>query len=169
MLGPDKQPGKSPIKCLQTYLYNYDQANNIETLAIQFPNTSKWTTYPDIDNELSNAYRLNPTITTSQKTIILKFCTGSYVGKARKQLFFERDKFPSITCSICNSTDADTWPHALLKCNHYYIHAIRVKRHNKVVWKLRKLILASQKLRCFTLMNAETFNNNPQENTVPSW
>ena len=92
------------------------------------------------------------------------------MGNARKQqFFFGRERFPSITCSICNSEDADTWLHVLLKCNHRHIHAIRVKRHNKVVWGLRKLILSSQKSRCYTLMNAWTFNNNPQENIVPPW
>lgn len=90
------------------------------------------------------------------------------MGNARKQLFFGWDRFPSITCNICNSTDADTWLHPLLKYNHHHIHAIRLKRHNKVVWELRKLILSSQKSRCYTLMNAGIFNN-PQENTVPSW
>jgi hypothetical protein len=135
----------------------------------QFPNISKWTTNPNIDNELSNNFWHNPMTTDTQKTNILKFRTGQYMGNARKQLFFGREKFPSITCSICNSEDVDTWLHVLLKCNHHHIHALRVKRHNKAVWELRKLILSSQESRCYTLMNAGTFNNNPQENTVPPW
>ena len=57
----------------------------------------------------------------------------------------------------------------LLKCNQHHIHALRVKRHNKAVWELRQLILSSQKSRCYILMNAGTFNNNPQENTIPPW
>ena len=91
------------------------------------------------------------------------------MGNARKKLFFGIQRFPSITCPICNFPDADTWPHVLLKCNQHHIHALRTKRHNKVVWELRKLLLSSQISRCYTLMNAGTFNNNPQENTVPTW
>ena len=122
---------------------------------------------PNIDNELSNTLWSNPTITGAQKTNILKFRTCQYMGNARKKLFFGRERFLSIICSICNSVDADTWLHLLLKCTHHHIHAIRVKRHNKTIGKLRKLILSSQKSRCYTLMNAGAFNNNPQENTVP--
>ena len=70
---------------------------------------------------------------------------------------------------VGHSQDADTWLHVLLKCNQHHIHALRTKRHNKAVWELRKLILSTQKSRCYTLMNAGTFNNNPQENTVPTW
>ncbi|HYP42600.1 MAG TPA: hypothetical protein VEQ18_01110 [Candidatus Nitrosocosmicus sp.] len=113
--GPEKRPDKGPVRCLQTYLHDYDRTNNIETLANDFPNISKWTTNPDIDNELSNAYWLIPLITDYRKTTILKLRTGQYMGNARKQLFFGRDNFPSITCSICNSTNADTWLHALPK------------------------------------------------------
>jgi hypothetical protein len=90
------------------------------------------------------------------------------MGNAKKQLFFGIERFPSTTCSICNSPDADTWLHVLLKCNQHHIHALRTKRHNKAVWELRKLLLSSHKSRCYILMNAETFNNNPQENIVPT-
>ena len=120
----------------------------------RFPNISKWTMNPDISNELSNDFWHNPKITDAQKTNISKFRTGQYMGIARKQLFFGRERFPSITCSICNSQDADTWLHVLLKYNHHHIHAIRVKKHNKAVWELRKLILSSEKSRCYILMNA---------------
>ena len=91
------------------------------------------------------------------------------MGNARKQLFFGIQRFPSKTCPICNSQDADAWLHVLLICNQHHIHALRAKRHNKAVWEIRKLILSSQNSRCYTLMNAGTFNNNPQENTVPPW
>ena len=167
--GPMKRPDKGPVRCLQTYLTKHDQNKNIQIMANRFPNINKWTTNPDINNELSNDFWHNPRITDAQKTNILKFRTGQYMGNARKQLFFGRERFPSITCSICNSQDADTWLHVLLKCNHHHIHAIRVKRHNKAVWELRKLILSSEKSRCYILMNAGTFNANPQENTVPPW
>jgi len=167
--GPNKRPDKGPVRCLQTYLIKHDRENNLKILAEQFPNISKWTTNPDIDNDISNNFWSNPVITDSQKTSLLKFRTGQYMGNARKQLFFGIERFPSITCPICNSTDADTWLHVLLKCNHHHIHALRTKRHNKAVWELRKLILSTKQSRCYTLMNAGTFNNNPQENTVPEW
>ena len=50
-----------------------------------------------------------------------------------------------------------------------YIHALRIKRHNKAVWALRKLIVSSKHSRCYILMNAGTFNDNPPENTIPPW
>ena len=31
------------------------------------------------------------------------------------------------------------------------------------------IIFSSEKSRCYTLMNADTFNDNPQENIVPNW
>ena len=167
--GPAKRPDKGPVRCLHTYITKYDQENNLAILTIQFPNISKWTINPNINNDLSNAFWANPIYTYAQKKNILKFRTCQHMGNARKQLFFGREKFPSITCPICNSTDADTWLHVLLKCNHHHIHTIRVKRHYKAVWELRRLILLSQKARYYILMNAGTFNNNPQENTVPPW
>ena len=91
------------------------------------------------------------------------------MGNARKQMFFGHQRYPSITCPICNSNDPDTWLHVLLKCNEQNIHSLRIKRHNKAVGEIRKLLISSEKSRCFTLMNAGTFNNNPQENTVPNW
>jgi len=91
------------------------------------------------------------------------------MGNVRKQLFFGIERFPSITCPICNSPDVDTWLHVLLKCNQHHIHALRIKRHNKAVWELSKLILSTNNSRNYTLMNAGSFNNNLQENTVPPW
>ena len=120
---------------------------------------------PNINIEISNEFWSNPTIKNQQKTILLKFRCGQYMENARKQLFFGREKFPSITCSICNSSDTNTWLH-VLKCNQHHIHAVRVKRHNKVVWKL---IIPTQKSRCYIFMNACTFNNNVQENALPTW
>ena len=83
--------------------------------------------------------------------------------------FFVIAWFPSITCPICNSLDANRWLHVLLKFNHHYIHALRVKRHNKSIWGFRKLTIKSQKLRCYTFVNTSTLNNNPRENKVPPW
>ena len=167
--GPTKRPDKGPVRCLETYIQKHDREKNLVIMAQNFPNIAKWAMNPDIDNELSNNFWTNPIITDPQKTSILKFRKGQYMGNARKQLFFGIQRFLSKTCPICNSLDADTWLHVLLKCNQHHIHALRVKRHNKLVWRIRKLILSSQKSRCYTLMNAGTFNNNPQENTVPPW
>jgi hypothetical protein len=91
------------------------------------------------------------------------------MGHAQKQLFFGREAFPSKTCQICNSLDADTWLHILLKCKQQHIHALITKRHNKVVWEILKLIISTRITRHYTLMNAGTHNKIPQENTVPTW
>ena len=94
---------------------------------------------------------------------------SNFAQEPRKQLFFGRQRFPTITCPICNSYEPDTWLHVLLTCKQQHIHALHVKRHNKAVWEIKKLLIPSEKSRCYTLMNAGTFNDNPQENTVPNW
>jgi hypothetical protein len=91
------------------------------------------------------------------------------MGNARKQLFFGSIFYPSITCPLYNSLEPDTWKHVLLSYTQPHIHALRIKRHNKAVWELRKLITQHKQSRCFILMNARTFNNTPLDNTVPSW
>ena len=90
------------------------------------------------------------------------------MGNARKKLLFGIQIFPSKTCPKCNSPNINTWLHVLLKCNQHRIHAFRTKRHNKTIWEIRKLILSSLKSRCYILMNAGSFNNNPKKNTVPT-
>jgi hypothetical protein len=90
------------------------------------------------------------------------------MGNTRKQLYFRRQRYPTITCPICNSYEPDTWLHVLLTCRHQHIHSLHVKRHNKAEWGMRKLLILSEKSRCYTLMNVGTFNNNPQENTIPT-
>ena len=106
-------------------------------------------------------------ITDSQKICLLKLRHGHYMRTAMIQ--FGREAFPSIACPICNSPYPDTWLHVLLNCKQHHIHALQTKRHDKVVWELRKLIVASKKLICYVLMNACTFNNDPLEYTVPPW
>jgi hypothetical protein len=89
----------------------------------------------------------------------------SYMGQARKQTFFGRQRFPIITCPICNSYEPDTWLHVLLTCRQQHIHSLHVKRHNKAVWEIRKLLISSEKSRCYTLMNAALSNFVPE----PTW
>ena len=91
------------------------------------------------------------------------------MGNFRKQLFFGIERFPSTTCSICNSTDPDTWLHVLLKCKHLHMHGLIVQRHNAAVREIRKLLLSASESRCLIYMNAGTFNDKPPENTVPPW
>jgi hypothetical protein len=45
----------------------------------------------------------------------------------------------------------------------------RIKRHDKAVWEILKLLIYSPLSRCMTLMNAGYYNKNPPNNTVPSW
>ena len=103
-----------------------------------------------------------------KKTCLIKFRTGQYMGHARKQLFFGREAYPSNTCPICNSSDADTWLRVLLKCTQEHIHAPITNRHNKAVWEIHKLIISNKISRYCTLMNASTHNGLPQENTIPT-
>ena len=61
------------------------------------------------------------------------------------------------------------WLQLFLYCRQSHIHALRTKRHNKAVWALKKLIVSSKHSKCYILMNARTFNDNPPENTVLPW
>ena len=166
----DETLDKGPIRFLEKHIIKHDRKYNLEIIATEFLNIDKWiANYDDIDNKLSNEYWTNKYITDSQKTCLLKLRHGQYMGNARKQLFFGRETYPSITCSICNSLEPDTWLHVLLNCRQSHIHALRTKRHNKAICALRKLIISSKHSRCYILMNAGLFNDNPPENTVPLW
>ena len=65
--GPTKSPDKGPIRCLETYIEKHDRKKNLKIMVQKFPNISKWIMNPDIDNELSNKFWSNPTISYSQK------------------------------------------------------------------------------------------------------
>ena len=86
------------------------------------------------------------------------------MGHAWKQLFFGKDAYPSHTYPNCNSSEADTWLHVLLKCKQQHIHALITKRYNKAVWEIRNLLISNK-----ILMNTGTYNELPQENTIPTW
>ena len=133
---------KGPVRFLEKQIKKYDRINNLETMAIQTPNICKWTRNEDIDRELSNEIWNNPSITDKQKSCLIKFCTGTYMGQAIKQTFFGRQRFPTITCPICNSHDLDTWLHVLLTCRQQHIHSLHVKRHNKAIWEIKKLLIS---------------------------
>ena len=165
----DETPDKGPIRFLANYLKKHDLDNYLIEIANNFPNIEKWTGNADIDRKLSNEFWTNPRITDAQKTCLIKFRTGQYMGNFRKQLFFGIERFPSTTCSICNSTDPDTWLHVLLKCKHPHMHGLIVQRHNAAVREIRKLLLSASESRCLIYMNAGTFNDKPPENTVPPW
>ena len=84
-------------------------------------------------------------------------------------LFFRREAYPSITCHICNQLDVDTWLHILLNCKQQHIHVLITRRHDKVVWELRKLLLSNKISSHYILMNASTYNRLRQDNIVPTW
>ena len=94
---------------------------------------------------------------------LIKIRMGQFMSHAWKQLFFGREAYPSKTCPICNSSDADTWLHVLLKCKQQHIHALITKWHNKVVWEVCRLIMSNKVSRHYTLMNAGTYNEWPRE------
>ena len=84
-------------------------------MATQTPNIHKWTCNAYIDKELCNKFWNNPNVTDKQKSCLMKFHTGTYMGHARKQLFFGVQRYPTITCPICNSYEPYTWLHVLLR------------------------------------------------------
>jgi hypothetical protein len=84
------------------------------------------------------------------------------MGNARKQLFFGSLPYPHISCSLCSSNEPDTWKHVLLSCTQQHLHALCIKRHNKAVWELGKL-LSCQNSRCYILMNARIYNKFPPD------
>src|SRR6202048_1056016 len=143
----EEVPYKCAVRFLEKHIKKYDRETNLAIMSTQTPNTCKWTENVDIDKELSNEFWTNPSITDKQKSCLIKFRTGTYMGNARKQMFFGHQRYPSITCPICNSNDPDTWLHVLLKCNQHHIHLLRIKRHNKVVGEIRKLLISSEKSR----------------------
>jgi hypothetical protein len=51
----------------------------------------------------------------------------------------------------------------------FWIHKLRINRHNKVVHEIRKLLISNTKSQCFILVNAGKSDGQPQENTVPKW
>jgi hypothetical protein len=107
---------KGPIRHLSKHILKHDNEHNLTIIANQTHQLHKWLENDDIDKILSNDFWTNSAIMDKQKTCLIKFNTRQYMGHARKQLFFGREAFPSRTCPICNSTDADTWLHVQLKC-----------------------------------------------------
>ena len=160
-------PDKGPIRHLGKYNLKYDKKHNLTIMASQTDQLHKWVENKDIDKTLSNDFLNNPVI--KQKTCLVKFRTGQYMGHARKRFFFGRIAYPSHTCPICNTLEACTWLHVLLKCKQQYIQALITKKHNKAVWEIRKLLISNKITRHYTLMNACIYNDSPQENRVPTW
>jgi hypothetical protein len=165
----NQTPYKGPIRHLLPYIIQHDKTHNLELIAQNFPNIFKWNNDPNIDLDTSIKFWTHPSITDPQHTCILKFRYNQYMGNARKQLFFGPTLFPQITCFLCNSTEPDTWKHILLSCTQQNLHALHIKRHNKAVFKFRKLLLSCQNTQCYLLMNAGIYNNSLPDNTVPPW
>ena len=83
--------------------------------------------------------------------------------------FFWPNQYPNPNCTLYNTNTCNTWPHVLLSCFQLYIHALKIQRHNKAVWEIRKLLLSSKNFRCYIFMNISTFNNAPLKIIVPPW
>ena len=124
----NETPNKGPIRFLEKYIIKHDRKYNLEVITTKFPNIEKWIANEDIDNELSNEYWTNKCIIDSKKTCLLKLQHGQYMGNAKKQLFFGRKVYSSITCSIYNSLELDTWLHVLFNCKQSHIHAFGTKK-----------------------------------------
>ena len=87
-------PNKGPIRHLGKHVLKYDKNHNLEVIANQTHQLHKWLENKDIDKTLSNNLWKNPSITNKQKTYLIKFRMGQYMGHARKQLFFGREAYP---------------------------------------------------------------------------
>jgi hypothetical protein len=124
-------PDKGPIRHLSKHILKHDNEHNLTIIANQTHQLSKWLENDDIDKILSNDFWTNPAVTDKQKICLIKFRMGQYMGHARKQLFFGIEAFPSKTCPICNSLDADTWLHVLFKCKQQHIHTLITKKKKK--------------------------------------
>jgi hypothetical protein len=85
----EEVPDKGPVRFLEKQIIKYDRENNLENMATQTPNTYKWTGNTYIDKELSNEFWGNPEITDKQKSCLIKFRTGTYMGNTRKQLLWQ--------------------------------------------------------------------------------
>ena len=162
-------PEKGPIRHLGKYILKYDKHHNLTIIATQTHQLHKWLDNKDIDKVMSNDFWNKLIITNKQKICLVKFRTGQYMGHARKQLFFGRNAYPSSTCPICNSLEVDTWLHVLLKCKQQHIHALLTNKHNKAIWEIRKLLVSNKATIHYVLMNAGTYKELPQENTIPTW
>jgi hypothetical protein len=90
------------------------------------------------------------------------------MGNARKHLFWN-ELFPNINCLLCRMTQPDTWLLILLCYTEPHIHKLHIKRHNKAVHVIRKLLISNTKSRCFILINAGKPDGQIHENTVPNW
>ena len=159
---PRKRPDKGPVRCLETYITKFDRENNLEILAEQFSNINKWTTNPSSIIQSPITSGPIPSITNSQKTNLLKFRTGQYMGQCQKTTILWNSTIPLKNMSYLHTRKTQT--HGFMSSsyvNNTTYTPLRTKRHNKAVWEIRKLILSSNKSRCYTLMNAGTFNNNP--------
>ena len=165
----EQPPYKGPIRHLQRYLSTYDKKYSLELTDSKFSNIQKWISDTNIDNDTLTNFCNHLTIIDSQRTCILKFKYNQYMGIACKQLFFEPILYPHITCFSCNSLEPDAWKHVLLSCVQPHIHALRIKRNNKVVWKIKELIFSYKTSKCYILMNVWIYNSSSQDNTVPTW
>jgi hypothetical protein len=110
-----------------------------------------------------------PSYHRQTKTCLVKFIIGQYMGHAWKKLIFGRNTYPSHACPICNSSEAYTWLHVLLKCKQQHIHALITNKHNIAIWEVRKLLVSNNITMHYILMNACIYNDSPQENTLPTW
>jgi hypothetical protein len=167
-IGMHYTPYKGPIRNFQNYLKQHTTNTHLKELARNFSNIHKWTSDTNINNISSKTFWTNPQISEGQIKQLIKFQTNQYIGNALKHLFC-LIRYLSITCSLYNTNAVDTWPHVLLTCPQQHLQALRIKRHNKAIWELRKLIISSPLSRCMILMNVGYFNENPPDNTLPPW
>ena len=85
-----------------------------------------------------------------------------------KPSLVDKDSLPSPVLFVIHTNMIHGYMYYSHVGNDIYTHYTS-KDITKHYGKLSKLLISSEKSRCYTLMNVGTFNDNPQENTVPNW
>jgi hypothetical protein len=159
-------PYKSPIHHLQKYLIKHDHTH---TLELNFQTLTNRLVTKILILKFPWTFGTTPSSSMLKKHASLKFWYNQYMGNAWKQLFYGPYLYPTISCSMSNSQEPNTWKHVLLSCKQQRIHALRIKCHNKAIWEKWKLLVQSNKSRCLILINTGAINNCPLENMVLLW
>jgi hypothetical protein len=126
-------PYKGPLDFYKKII-KYDRINNLETMAIQTPNNCKWIGNTNIDKELSNEFWNNPTITDKQKSCLIKFRTGTYMGQAIKSLV-DKDSPPSPLLYVIHTNpihDYMCYSHVGNNIYTHYTSKDTTKQHGKL-------------------------------------
>ena len=92
-------------------------------MAIQTPNICKRTCNEDVDKELLNGIWNNPTTTDKQKSCLIKFRTGTYMGQAiNKPSMVDKDSPPSLVLFVNHTNLIHGYMYYSYVDNNMYTH-----------------------------------------------